>query len=109
MTHTRTTDDLTLGSQTDDYSPVEVSWVADSEGRLVVRYAVEPIDNASSESAYNERAAAIRMIDAMRPSMNPNFNLEWFNILDDTLSWHEETKRIKAKHDSQYFFGQYKL
>lgn len=88
-------------SQTDDHTPIEVSWIANDDGTATVRYAIEPIDQDGTVSS---KCAALRMIDELKPMLQ-GLNLTWFNILNDALVYSQATSTPTAKHASQYFLG----
>lgn len=86
---------------TDDFTPIEVSWVVNDDGTATVRYAIEPILKDDPTATFS---AAKRMIADLRPAL-PGLDMTWFNIIDDALVLSDTSQVQGAKHLSQYFLG----
>lgn len=91
----------------DDGSPIEFSWVIESEDSMAVRFTMEPLSwlDGSPSPARNW----MPNLESMSQFDHTNdFDLSWSQTCFDTLIYHSPLGSNESQHGSQFSVGKWK-
>jgi len=94
---------------TDDHSPIELSWLFDSEGGAVVRFAIDPVRRQLEGDA---RGAIGLFEDVTKMKvLARGVDLAWCRVCADTLTLKDVKNGVAGngspEYPSQYFVGEH--
>lgn len=89
----------------DDGSPIEFSWVIESENSMTVRFTMEPLSSFDgSPSPPTTWMSCLRSLH--RFSANPDFDISWSQICFESLVQIRPLHSNKSQHASQFSVGE---
>lgn len=88
----------------DDGSPIEFSWVIESDDKMTVRFTVEPLSLLEG-SPSSPTTWMSCLMSLGRFSSNPDFDISWGQICFDSLVHIPPLHSNKSQHASQFSTG----
>jgi hypothetical protein len=89
----------------DDHTPMELIWAVDADGKMSIRFAMEPLDGADGTPSPSEDW--MTTLNNLRSwDRTKAWSLEWTNICRETLILADSVgSGDGAKYPSQFFLG----
>jgi hypothetical protein len=90
----------------DDHTPMELIWAVDADGKMSVRFAMEPLDYTDGRpSSSEEWMTTLHNLQSWHRTKS--WSLEWTDICRETLILDHVQGRggQEAKYPSQFFLG----
>ncbi|KAJ3573256.1 hypothetical protein NP233_g2553 [Leucocoprinus birnbaumii] len=88
----------------DDHTPMELIWAVDADGKMSIRFAMEPLDSLDGRPSPSEDWMAT--LNNLRSWQRTKaWSLEWTNICRETLILDHAECGERAQYPSQFFLG----
>ncbi|KXN81386.1 7-dimethylallyltryptophan synthase [Leucoagaricus sp. SymC.cos] len=88
----------------DDHTPMELIWAVDADGKMSIRFAMEPLDHADGTPSPPEGwTTALHNLRSWHRTKT--WSLEWTDICHDTLILDHPEDGDRAEYPSQFFLG----
>lgn len=88
----------------DDHTPIEYIWAVDADGKMSIRFAMEPLNaldgTPSSSSNWMNTLQNLRSWHRTKA-----WSLDWMNICCETLILNQSEANDCAEYSSQFFLG----
>jgi hypothetical protein len=89
----------------DDGSPIEFSWVIESEDKMTVRFTIEPL--SLLDGSPSPPTTWIPCLTSLRRfSSNAGFDISWSEICFESLVYIPPLHSNKSQHASQFSVGE---
>jgi len=90
----------------DDHTPIELIWAIEADGKMSIRFAMEPLDSLDGTPSPTQDWMTT-LYNLRSWHRTKAWSLEWTNVCRETLILDRPECGERAQYLSQFFFGEF--